>query len=221
MPPALRRPVHDENNRLSLDPCGLLCLSLSYGLHLFALVASGLVLIPRHALAQSLYGALYVPLSVLALWSLTMAATTDPGSVPMGARPLPSNLAAGEGEGVAVERDVARGGLRRRRGVRRCGKCDDNYKPGRAHHDSVTGRCIVKMDHFCPWVGNAVGIMNHKVSSSTVDRRALLAPSFVGHRYHHYLHVFALFECSLISPSFFVSFILACSSSSCSSCTLS
>lgn len=48
------------------------------------------------------------------------------------------------------------------RGVRRCRKCNDNFKPPRAHHDSVTGRCIVKLDHFCPWVGNAVGIRNHK-----------------------------------------------------------
>jgi len=48
------------------------------------------------------------------------------------------------------------------RGVRRCRKCKDNFKPPRAHHDSVTGRCIVKLDHFCPWVGNAVGIRNHK-----------------------------------------------------------
>jgi hypothetical protein len=155
----------DRKTRLSLDPCGLLCLSLSYALHLFALFASGFVLTSHHVLAQCLYGILYVPPSVLALWSLTMAATTDPGSVPMGARPLPSNLASGEdGADVVTERDGAGGGgLRRRRGVRRCGKCDDNYKPGRAHHDSVTGRCVVKMDHFCPWVGNAVGIMNHKV----------------------------------------------------------
>ena len=42
------------------------------------------------------------------------------------------------------------------RALRRCHKCNDNFKPGRAHHDSVTGRCIVKFDHFCPWVGNAV-----------------------------------------------------------------
>lgn len=46
--------------------------------------------------------------------------------------------------------------------MRRCPKCGENFKPGRAHHDSVTGRCIVKFDHFCPWVGNAVGAMNHK-----------------------------------------------------------
>lgn len=95
-----------------------------------------------------------------------MATTTNPGAVPMGARPLRSNLEAGEDNAIIVERDVTRGGLQRRRGVRRCRKCNDNYKPSRAHHDSVTGRCIVKMDHFCPWVGNAIGICNHKVSSS-------------------------------------------------------
>lgn len=49
-----------------------------------------------------------------------------------------------------------------KRGTRRCHKCNDNYKPPRAHHDSVTGRCIVKMDHYCPWVCNAVGALNHK-----------------------------------------------------------
>jgi palmitoyltransferase len=46
----------------------------------------------------------------------------------------------------------------RRRGVRRCHKCEDNYKPPRAHHDSVTGRCIVKFDHFCPWYVCSVDI---------------------------------------------------------------
>jgi hypothetical protein len=154
-------------------------------LHLFALVASGLVLTSHHVVAQCLYGVLYVPLSTLALWSLTMAAATDPGAVPMGARPLPG---AGEEEGVVVERDDVRGGLRRRRGVRRCRKCNDNYKPARAHHDSVTGRCVVKMDHFCPWVGNAVGIMNHKASGRAsrvgrfqAARRRLLSSLFGSH----------------------------------------
>ena len=148
---------------LSLDPCGLLCLSFSWSLHIFALFASGFTLISHHLLAQLLYGILYVPLSLLALWSLFIACTTDPGAVPMGARPIPANLAA-ESDSIITERDNARGGLRRRRGIRRCRKCNDNYKPSRAHHDSVTGRCVVKMDHYCPWVGNAVGIMNHKAS---------------------------------------------------------
>jgi palmitoyltransferase len=26
-----------------------------------------------------------------------------------------------------------------------------NWKPDRAHHSSDCGRCIRKMDHFCPW----------------------------------------------------------------------
>ncbi|KAF4119860.1 palmitoyltransferase [Geosmithia morbida] len=31
-----------------------------------------------------------------------------------------------------------------------------NWKPDRAHHSSQLGRCVRKMDHFCPWVGGMV-----------------------------------------------------------------
>lgn len=31
-----------------------------------------------------------------------------------------------------------------------CSHCA-NWKPDRAHHCSDSGRCILKMDHFCPW----------------------------------------------------------------------
>lgn len=130
---------------LSLDPCGLICISFSVGIHLFAAVAAALTLISHHLLAQILYYGFYIPFCILALSSLFMAATTDPGAVPMGARPLPANVAA-ESDSIVTERDSVRGGLRRRRGVRRCRKCNDNYKPARAHHDSVTGRCVVKME---------------------------------------------------------------------------
>lgn len=37
-----------------------------------------------------------------------------------------------------------------------CGICC-NWKPDRAHHCSNSGRCVRKMDHFCPWVGGVVG----------------------------------------------------------------
>eukprot|EP00545_Synedropsis_sp_CCMP1620_P013942 CAMPEP_0119006392 /NCGR_PEP_ID=MMETSP1176-20130426/2270_1 /TAXON_ID=265551 /ORGANISM="Synedropsis recta cf, Strain CCMP1620" /LENGTH=322 /DNA_ID=CAMNT_0006958301 /DNA_START=231 /DNA_END=1199 /DNA_ORIENTATION=- len=66
----------------------------------------------------------------------------------MGARPLTTVKKAGTPS--------------KQRAIRRCAKCNDNFKPPRAHHDSVTGRCIVKFDHYCPWVGNAVGALNHK-----------------------------------------------------------
>ncbi|RDL41585.1 uncharacterized protein BP5553_01564 [Venustampulla echinocandica] len=37
-----------------------------------------------------------------------------------------------------------------------------NWKPDRTHHDSSSGRCIARMDHFCPWVGGPVGENNFK-----------------------------------------------------------
>lgn len=33
---------------------------------------------------------------------------------------------------------------------RYCGYCDC-WKPDRSHHCSEVGRCVMKMDHFCPW----------------------------------------------------------------------
>jgi len=104
----------------------------------------------------------------MALASLFMAWTTNPGAVPIGARPLPESRSTNDGEDeendLAPLKTIAESAFSkvRGRGIRRCNKCNGNYKPPRAHHDSVTGRCIVKMDHFCPWVGNAVGALNHK-----------------------------------------------------------
>ncbi|KAJ1929516.1 palmitoyltransferase for Vac8p [Tieghemiomyces parasiticus] len=44
---------------------------------------------------------------------------------------------------------------------RYCRKCD-GPKPDRAHHCSVCGACVLKMDHHCPWINNCVGHGNHK-----------------------------------------------------------
>jgi len=44
---------------------------------------------------------------------------------------------------------------------RMCHKCDAP-KPHRAHHCSICGNCILKMDHHCPWVANCVGFRNYK-----------------------------------------------------------
>ena len=131
---------------LSLDPCGLFCVSCSFGVHIYATTVIILFLITDSPVAEWLFGIIYLPLTILAIWSLIKAWRTNPGAVPMGARPLTTVKKAGAPE----------------RSIRRCHKCNDNYKPPRAHHDSVTGRCIVKFDHYCPWVGNAVGALNHK-----------------------------------------------------------
>lgn len=144
---------------LSLDICGCIGVTLSVSFHIFAIIVVASHLIEDSLIANAIFIILYLPVFSLALASLFMAWTTDPGCVPMGARPLVTVRQASSAAG-----DARIGGIsnNRTRALRRCPKCNDNFKPGRAHHDSVTGRCIVKFDHFCPWVGNAVGAMNHK-----------------------------------------------------------
>jgi hypothetical protein len=80
----------------------------------------------------------------------------------MGARPLVTLKRASSTTLDGGSNSSGGANSNRTRALRRCHKCNDNFKPGRSHHDSVTGRCIVKFDHFCPWIGNAVGAMNHK-----------------------------------------------------------
>ena len=43
-----------------------------------------------------------------------------------------------------------------------CIKCN-KPRPLRAHHCSTCDRCIMKMDHHCPWVFNCVGYGNQKI----------------------------------------------------------
>lgn len=103
----------------------------------------------------------------MALVNLFTVQHTNPGAVPLGARPLP--IAPDELDDKDDDQDQSsllegqiNASRTRRRGIRRCRKCNNNYKPPRSHHDSVTGRCVVKFDHFCPWAGNAIGALNHK-----------------------------------------------------------
>mmetsp|Transcript_10715 Transcript_10715/g.22264 ORF Transcript_10715/g.22264 Transcript_10715/m.22264 type:complete len:396 (+) Transcript_10715:109-1296(+) len=142
---------------LSLDICGLIGVTLSFSVHIFAFGVIVYYVVADSLIANGIFLLFYFPAFLLALLSLYMAWTSDPGSVPMGARPLVTVRRAS-----AASLAGASSSGNRTRALRRCPKCGDNFKPGRAHHDSVTGRCIVKFDHFCPWVGNAVGAMNHK-----------------------------------------------------------
>lgn len=44
---------------------------------------------------------------------------------------------------------------------RYCDECN-MIKPPRAHHCSICGRCVLNMDHHCPWVASCVGLCNYR-----------------------------------------------------------
>ncbi|KAK6459716.1 DHHC palmitoyltransferase-domain-containing protein [Scheffersomyces xylosifermentans] len=44
---------------------------------------------------------------------------------------------------------------------RYCNKCSV-WKPDRAHHCSSSGKCILRMDHYCPWFSTCIGFFNQK-----------------------------------------------------------
>jgi hypothetical protein len=49
--------------------------------------------------------------------------------------------------GLQWEAEGGRAAVNRPRYCRKC----KAWKPPRAHHDSMTGRCVLRMDHYCMW----------------------------------------------------------------------
>ncbi|CAO3634918.1 unnamed protein product [Cunninghamella blakesleeana] len=70
---------------------------------------------------------------------------TDPGSVP-------PNYIPSQQHHLEVKRS--------NHAPRFCKTCQ-NYKPPRAHHCRQCGKCVLKMDHHCPWINNCVGFANY------------------------------------------------------------
>jgi palmitoyltransferase len=46
-------------------------------------------------------------------------------------------------------------------GATHCDKCD-RLRPARAHHCRRIDACVLRMDHFCHFIGNTVGLHNHR-----------------------------------------------------------
>lgn len=157
-----------DHNWLNLDCCGLFCVGLTYLLHWYGCYAVCRILIPNWlyyvdtgskvrymTLGGKMVCLMFCSVAALAVISHFNAMTTDPGAVPPDAIPPESNE---EDENSETNSLLERRPNHHKRLCRRC----NSYKPPRAHHCSICKRCIIKMDHHCPWVNNCVGIGNHK-----------------------------------------------------------
>lgn len=91
-------------------------------------------------------------------WSYTTAVFTPPGS------PLDPNGTAGYSSLPTQEpahHDATSFTVKSTGELRFCKKCQAR-KPDRAHHCSSCKRCVMKMDHHCPWLATCVGLKNYK-----------------------------------------------------------
>ncbi len=139
------------------EPCGIICGCITWLLILYAQFVVTLKIIGPwfgFGLNGLLFSVLYNYLALMCLFVHTKAMITDPGSV--------TSLAKPTVEDSQEDLEEGNSGSQIERPPRRyCRKCKI-FKPQRAHHCSICQRCIVKMDHHCPWINNCVGIGNHK-----------------------------------------------------------
>ena len=62
---------------------------------------------------------------------------------------------------MSVQLDNSEFNTIRERFCRACQHCEC-VKPPLAHHCRRCGRCVMRMDHHCPWVSNCIGLKNIK-----------------------------------------------------------
>lgn len=100
------------------------------------------------------------------LISYVKSIVTNPGYVPKDWKPEATEAELKE----AIEIEKERRKIHRRNRtlsslnpekIRFCFHCKA-FKPPRAHHCGDCNKCVYRMDHHCPWVGNCVGLENHK-----------------------------------------------------------
>ena len=97
---------------------------------------------------------IYELYTVVAMYAHLKTMTTDPGAVPRAALPLPSDVMEMDHEAnrvMALKNNTNNSNEKvlMDKFKKTCKRCAA-FKPIRAHHCSICGRCVVKMDHHCP-----------------------------------------------------------------------
>eukprot|EP00064_Thunnus_orientalis_P017832 superscaffoldBa00003900_g17918 len=133
--------------RCRRDPCGVICLILTYFSVFYAdYVVIQYVLIPAYSDSVwcTLHGSVFNLILLLLLACHSKAVFSDPAIDFSDLRSQSSRMNERGCEGWTV-----------------CSRCE-TYRPPRAHHCRVCQRCIRRMDHHCPWINNCVGELNQK-----------------------------------------------------------
>ncbi|KAL3924608.1 MAG: hypothetical protein SGILL_000937, partial [Bacillariaceae sp.] len=102
-----------DEHWLNMDCCGLFCAMITYGLHVYGVYATCMILIPPWMSSVSEDGvrtispmghfhrAAFTLIAAMAVYAHFKAMTTDPGAVPPDAQPIPEpaeDLEAGNGD---------------------------------------------------------------------------------------------------------------------------
>lgn len=94
---------------------------------------------PVNSLGGLINLAIFLSWNVLTLYNYLLAAFKGPGFVPFGWEP---------------EKEE------NKRCLQYCSLCE-GYKSPRSHHCRKCDRCVIKMDHHCPWINTCCGHFNH------------------------------------------------------------
>jgi len=144
-----------------------------------------------------------------AIWAFIMAMKTDPGAIPKTPRWIKADFGIPKDveerfkallenrdsepdskENVDLVRSLPVVERKKKDAqYRYCSTCNI-YKPDRAHHCRVCDRCVLRMDHHCPWIANCVGFYNYKFFLLFLFYNILSAVFILGAMFRRLMFVF-------------------------------
>jgi len=150
-------------------PSIILVLLIGWSYYCYVVSFCGLYLTIDYLPAAVIFLLFYHIIFFLLVISFYRIVFTEAGTPPNHFKVSPEIVSEWEQSGVEIDEKVSQHFgqdfkllLKKEDGkLRYCNYCQ-LIKPDRAHHDSATGECVLKFDHFCPWVNNAVGFRNYK-----------------------------------------------------------
>uniref|UniRef100_A0A3Q3N3U8 Palmitoyltransferase n=1 Tax=Labrus bergylta TaxID=56723 RepID=A0A3Q3N3U8_9LABR len=169
--------------RCRRDPCGVICLILTYFSVFYAdYVVIQYVLLPAYSDSVwcTLHGSVFNLILLLLLACHAKAVFSDPGMVP-----LPDTAI----DFSELRSQSSRMNERGCEGWTVCSRCE-TYRPPRAHHCRVCQRCIRRMDHHCPWINNCFLFYTGEYKTTTYTQRCHPLVSEAIDGVHHSIFLF-------------------------------